>query len=177
MTRENMQSQKYSRPIRLSRQNHCRNWNGIWNGLETTKLLAASGATLSLADIQQAELEKTASELNVLGRGRVIGYVDDVSDAKKVGEWINKSVTPGKIINKSTIAELSEDHWEFVFGVNLRGIMHCMRAQINVMRDAGSIVNASSVAGGMSFARNASYPAAKHGVIGLPRTAVKEFGD
>ncbi|EAU36491.1 predicted protein [Aspergillus terreus NIH2624] len=110
---------------------------------------------------------------------------------KKVGEWINKSVTPfgklngaanpagviGKIINKSTIADLSEDDWEFVFGVNLRGIMHCMRAQINVMRDAGSIVNASSVAGDMSFARNASYPAAKHGVIGLPRTAVKEIGD
>ncbi|KAL5361407.1 hypothetical protein BJX96DRAFT_176214 [Aspergillus floccosus] len=160
-------------------------------GLETARLLAASGATLSLADIQQAALEKTVSELIGLGRGKVVGQVVDVSNAKDVDEWINKTVETfgkldgaanlagviGKDINKRTIAELSEDDWEFVSGVNLGGIMHCMRAQINEMKDAGSIVNASSVAGGMGFVKNASYTAAKHGVVGLTRTAAKEFGD
>ncbi|KAL4896810.1 hypothetical protein BDV59DRAFT_114403 [Aspergillus ambiguus] len=160
-------------------------------GLETARLLAASGATLSLADVQQAALEKVVSELDGVGAAKVIGHVVDVSRADAVDEWIGKTVATfgkldgaanlagviGKDINKRTLAELSQDDWEFVTGVNLGGIMHCMRAQINEMKDEGSIVNMSSVAGGMGFPTNASYTAAKHGVIGLTRTAAKEFGN
>jgi len=55
--------------------------------------------------------------------------------------------------------------------------MHCMRAQIRNMNDLGSIINASSIAGLMGFPKNAAYTAAKHGVIGITKSAAKEVGD
>ncbi|KAF9886835.1 hypothetical protein FE257_011082 [Aspergillus nanangensis] len=158
-------------------------------GLETARLLASSGATLSLADVQKEALDSVVAELTGLG-AQVVGHIVDVSQAQQVDEWISQTVATfgkldgaanlagviGKDINKHTTAELSEDDWAFVTGVNLTGVMHCMRAQINAMKDDGSIVNTSSVAGSMGFPKNASYTAAKHGVIGLTRTAAKEVG-
>jgi NAD(P)-dependent dehydrogenase (short-subunit alcohol dehydrogenase family) len=52
-----------------------------------------------------------------------------------------------------------------------------MRAQIQNLRHDGSIVNVASVAGSMGIAKNAAYSAAKHGVVGLSRSAAKEVGD
>lgn len=60
--------------------------------------------------------------------------------------------------------------------VNLKGLMHCMRAELKVMENNGSIVNAASIAGLEGFANNAAYSASKHGVIGLSRSAAKEVG-
>ena len=60
--------------------------------------------------------------------------------------------------------------------VNLKGLMHCMRAELNVMAENGSIVNAASIAGLEGIANNAAYAASKHGVIGLSRSAAKETG-
>ena len=51
-----------------------------------------------------------------------------------------------------------------------------MKAQLQVMSDVGSIVNASSIAGITGRSKNAAYSAAKHGVVGLTRSAAKEFG-
>lgn len=56
-------------------------------------------------------------------------------------------------------------------------MMYCMRAQIPHMKTKGSIVNASSIAGLGGFSRNAAYTVAKHGIIGLTKTAAKEVGD
>lgn len=61
--------------------------------------------------------------------------------------------------------------------INLKGVMHCMRAEIRAMADNGSIVNASSIAGVMGFQNNAAYCASKHGVVGLTRAAAKEVGE
>lgn len=69
------------------------------------------------------------------------------------------------------------DEWDFVMDVNLKGLMHCMRAELGVMVDNGSIVNAASIAGLQGFARNAAYSASKHGAIGLSRSAAKEAGE
>lgn len=55
--------------------------------------------------------------------------------------------------------------------------MHCMRAQIRSMNNLGSVINASSIAGVMGFPKNAAYTAAKHGVIGITKSAAKEVGD
>lgn len=60
--------------------------------------------------------------------------------------------------------------------VNLKGLMYCMRAELKVMANNGSIVNAASIAGLEGFANNAAYSASKHGVIGLTRSAAKEVG-
>lgn len=68
------------------------------------------------------------------------------------------------------------EEWDFVMDVNLKGLMHCMRKELGVMANNGSIVNAASIAGIQGFAKNAAYSASKHGVIGLSRSAAKEVG-
>lgn len=102
-----------------------------------------------------------------------------------------------KSINIERVEDLNEEDWLFTIDVNLTGgayqllvlgdlsedmtdwyvVMHCMRAELQNMNPKGSIINASSVAGVAGFPKNAAYTAAKHGVIGLTRTAVKEVGD
>lgn len=74
------------------------------------------------------------------------------------------------------IAELEAEEWNFVIGVNLTGVMHCLRAQMKAISDGGSIVNAASIAGLQGRPNNAAYSASKHGVIGLTKSAAKEIG-
>ena len=61
--------------------------------------------------------------------------------------------------------------------IDLKGLMHFLRAQIRVMRDGGSIVNARSVAGLQGFANNAPYVASKHEISGSTRSAAKEVAE
>jgi NAD(P)-dependent dehydrogenase (short-subunit alcohol dehydrogenase family) len=74
------------------------------------------------------------------------------------------------------VKDFDGDEWDFVMDINLKGVMHCMRAEIQAMADNGSIVNASSISGVMGFQNNAAYCASKHGVVGLTRAAAKEVG-
>ena len=70
------------------------------------------------------------------------------------------------------------DAWRQVMSVNLDGVFYGMRYQIPAMveRGGGSIVNVSSVLGSVGFAAASAYTAAKHGVIGLTKTAALEYG-
>lgn len=81
-------------------------------------------------------------------------------------------------IGEIFLEDESEEDWEFVLGINLTGVMHCMRAQIKLggMGKGGAIVNASSVAGLQGRVTAGSYVASKHGVIGLTKTMAKEVG-
>jgi NAD(P)-dependent dehydrogenase (short-subunit alcohol dehydrogenase family) len=158
-------------------------------GLETAKLLASKGAKVSLADVQEEALKKVAADIEASG-GKVISSVVDVRNRAQVEEWINKTVETfgkldgaanlagviGKAINITTLQDIDDDDWDFVVGVNQKGMLNCLRAQIPHFNDGGSIVNAASVAGVIGFARNASYVASKHAVVGLTRTAAKELG-
>jgi len=75
------------------------------------------------------------------------------------------------------VEEMKDEEWQFTIDVNLNGVMHCMRSELQNMNNKGSIINASSIAGVAGFPKNAAYTAAKHGVIGLSRSAAKEVGD
>ena len=70
-------------------------------------------------------------------------------------------------------ADLTEAEWDRIVAVNLRGVFVCMRYEIPLMLEqgGGAIVNTSSGAGVKGFAGQAAYAAAKHGVIGLTRSA------
>ncbi|KAB5576127.1 3-alpha--hydroxysteroid dehydrogenase [Coniochaeta sp. 2T2.1] len=161
-------------------------------GRETAKLLASAGARLSLADFQEAALKEVVAEISSqYGEDKVTYALVDVRDRASVESWIAATVKTfgapidgvanlagviGKEINVSPIWELSDDDWEFVVGVNLKGVFNCLRAEIPHMRDGGSIVNAASIAGLMGFRKNAAYVASKHGVAGLTRSAAKDLG-
>ncbi|KAH9215117.1 BcABA4 [Leptodontidium sp. 2 PMI_412] len=163
-------------------------------GLETAQLLASHGATLSLADVQEEALQQVQERLQSEYQVEVLTTTLDVRNWQQVDAWVKQTVERfgtldgaanlAGVIPKSLglkdVGEQDLDEWEQVLGVNLTGLMHCLRAQLKAMAaqhsGTASIVTASSIAGTTGRRNNASYTASKHGVLGLTRTAAKEFG-
>ncbi|KAL5314635.1 hypothetical protein ACEPPN_017278 [Leptodophora sp. 'Broadleaf-Isolate-01'] len=163
-------------------------------GLETAQLLASRGATLSLADVQEEALQQVQERLQSEYQVEVLTTTLDVRNWQQVDAWVKQTVERfgtldgaanlAGVIPKSLglkdVGEQDLDEWEQVLGVNLTGLMHCLRAQLKAMAaqhsGTASIVTASSIAGTTGRRNNASYTASKHGVLGLTRTAAKEFG-
>ncbi|KAF2681429.1 3-oxoacyl-reductase [Lentithecium fluviatile CBS 122367] len=160
-------------------------------GLETALLLAKQGVHLSIADVNSTMLVEKAAEIEKASTGKVLSTTVDVRKDDQVNAWISKTVAAfgkldgavnmagviPKVINKERVEDLNNEDWHFVMDVNLHGIMHCMRAQLQNMNNKGSLVNAASICGVIGFPKNAAYTASKHAVIGLSRTAAKEVGD
>ncbi|OQV10591.1 hypothetical protein CLAIMM_14568 [Cladophialophora immunda] len=159
-------------------------------GLATAQLLASRGASLSMADLQEGTLQQNAARIKEEFAVDVITCVVDVRKAEAVDAWIEKTVEHfgrldgaanlagviGKNLGKTPVAEQDEDDWNFVLSVNLTGLMHCLRAQLRRIEKGGSIVNAASISGQIGRPMSAAYSASKHGVIGLTRSAAKEYG-
>ncbi|KAI1843564.1 hypothetical protein JX266_010197 [Neoarthrinium moseri] len=159
-------------------------------GLETAHLLASRGATLSLADVQEEALKGVQADIQSKFQTDVLISPLDVRQYGQVEAWIDSTVKRfGKldgavnlagVIPKSIGLKMIEDQdleeWDFVMGVNSTGVMNCLRAQLKVMAKNGSVVNASSIGGTTGRAKNASYAASKHAVLGLTRSAAKEVG-
>lgn len=159
-------------------------------GLATAQLLASRGASLCLADVQEAALEREAALIAEKYSVDLITCLVDVREARTVDAWIDKAIQHfqrldgaanlagviGKNLGKTPVSEQDEDDWNFVLGINLTGVMHCLRAQTRVIEKGGSIVNAASIAGLIGRPKSAAYAASKHGVIGLTRSAAKECG-
>lgn len=74
-------------------------------------------------------------------------------------------------------AEWSEESFDRIVGINLKGTWLCMRAEINLMlqQGSGSIVNTASLAGLTGFRTTAGYAASKHAVVGMTKTAAIEY--
>lgn len=158
--------------------------------LATAHLLASRGATLSLADIQENALKQVAQDIQSKYSTPVHTYLLDVRSRKSVDEWTTAIISKfgrlngaanlagviGKSIGQVGIQDTEEEEWDFLIAVNLTGVFHCMRSQLGVIEEGGSIVNAASIAGLMGRAMNGAYSASKHGVIGLTRSAAKEVG-
>lgn len=159
-------------------------------GLATAHLLASRGASLSLADLQELALSETAEKIRGKYQTPVHIFVLDIRKHEEVDSWTaeiirkfqrldgaaNLAGVIGKSIGINGVADTDEDEWNFIIAVNLTGVMHCMRAQMKVIADGGSIVNAASIAGLTGRPKNGAYAASKHGVIGLTRSAAKEIG-
>lgn len=113
--------------------------------------------------------------------------------SKQVDTWIDKTVSHfgaldgaanlagvvGKHIGVHNITDLSDEEWSFVMDINITGVFFALRAELRAMQKlgiGGSIVNVASTAGIEGNAKNANYSAAKHGVVGLTRSAAKEVG-
>jgi len=156
----------------------------------TSRILYERGASLSLADLNGEALEKVAAELqshNGTSKQKVTTTVLDVRKGDAVNEWIKKTVEDhgkldgacnlaGVVTTNSLLGDTTDKDWDFVMGVNCTGVFNCLRAEVNSMTSGGSIVSAASIAGLSGFPKMGPYIASKHAVIGLTRTAAKEYG-
>ena len=150
--------------------------------------LAARGAALGLTDVLEADLEATAKEIAAAHGVPVILGRLDVTDAKGADEFVQRCVAElgglTALVNNAGITRdgllirMTEDDWDRVLSVNLKGTFVCTKAAVRVMMKAryGKIVNMASVVGVCGNAGQANYVASKAGVIGLTKTVAKEFG-
>lgn len=158
-------------------------------GLVTAKLLSERGASLSLADINQSQLEEVAKDIENSG-GQVIWTVVDVTKASQVDSWIEKTVKHfgqldgavnlagviGASASTTMLRDMTDKEWDFVMDINAKGVFNCMRAELRAMGSGASIVNAASVLALIGMPTNSIYGASKHAVAGLTRAAAKEEG-
>lgn len=117
-------------------------------GLAVAKLLASRRAQLSLADMNKAGLEDALKSLT--GDGHIITQVD-VRDSQEVNAWIEKTVSvfgkldgavnmAGVFTHGTCLRDETDETWDFIMGVNARGVFNCLRAELNHIKSGGSIV-------------------------------------
>ena len=149
--------------------------------------LANDGADLALCDVKVEWLEETANKVKALGR-RVETYAMNVADGAAVGEAVTQVVADfGRIdilVNNAGITRdtllirMSEEDWDDVLNINLKGAFLVTKAVVKFMmkQRSGAIVNIASVVGIMGNAGQANYTASKAGLIALTKTTAKELG-
>jgi NAD(P)-dependent dehydrogenase (short-subunit alcohol dehydrogenase family) len=156
-------------------------------GRDTGVLFAKAGAKVVVAGRREAEGKETVDLIRAAG-GDGMFVKADVSKAADVQALIQKTVgkfgrldvafnNAGIEGNWIPIAEQSEEDWDRVIDINLKGTWLCLKYEIQQMLKqggGGAIVNMSSVAGLMGFAGSATYCASKHGVMGLTKAAALE---
>lgn len=148
--------------------------------------LAEAGADIALCDLKAEWLEETAVKVKALGR-RAECYGVNVAEGASVSEGV-KAIEKdfGKIdilVNNAGITKdgllmrMSEEDWDAVLNVNLKGTFLCTKAVMRGMmkQRSGTIVNIASVIGLMGNAGQANYAASKGGVISFSKTVAKEL--
>jgi len=148
---------------------------------------AREGASVVVSDVNDVGGDQTVALITRAG-GRAAYQHCNVASADEVTALIAAAVTLyGRLdcaFNNAGVGgtlerlhEKSEDEWERVISVNLKGVWLCMKAEITQMlkQRSGVIVNMASVAGLIGFPRGGIYSASKHGVVGLTRSAALEY--
>ena len=160
---------------------------GSGMGLATAKAFAEAGASVVLADANEESVRGTAKSLVSAGH-KAIAVHCDVADDEQVAAMVDQAVSTFGQLDaafnnagvQSPVAEMadaSREEFDRVTAINLRGVWSCMKYELRQMRKQGSgaIVNNSSLGGIVGIAGRAMYHAAKHGVLGLTKSAALEY--
>ena len=147
---------------------------------------AKEGADVVVGDVNMEEAAKTASDIEALGR-RAMAVALDVTDYAKVEEAVNKIldkftkvdilVNNAGITKDNLLMRMSQQEWDAVLNVNLKGAFNCLKAVTRPMikQRHGRIINMASIIGIMGNAGQANYAASKAGLIALTKSAAKEL--
>ena len=148
---------------------------------------ARQGARVVLADVAVTGGEETAHLITKEGANAVFIRAD-VSVAADVAAMVAVALrkfgrldlainNAGVLGSGASMIDFTEDDWDDVMGVNLKGVWLCMKHEIPAMMQAGggAIVNVSSVAGLVGSQHSPAYAASKHGVVGLTKTAALQY--
>ena len=162
-------------------------------GRTTAVLFAREGARVLVADTSAEGASETVGLINAAG-GQAVSHVADVTKPAEVAAMVATAVkTFGRLdcaFNNAGIsgyqigaggkktADWPEEAFDRMVAVNLKGVWLCMREELNQMMAQGSggaIVNTASIAGLVGLPTSSIYVAAKHGVVGLTKTAAIEY--
>jgi 3-oxoacyl-[acyl-carrier protein] reductase len=155
-------------------------------GKVTALLLASKGADVAVSDINIHGALETVKEIEGLGRRgfALEGDVSNPADAENVVDktveqlgGIDILVNNAGITRDRLLLRMTEEDWDAVLNVNLKGTFNCTKAAVKYMikRKSGKIVNISSVVGEMGNAGQANYAASKAGIIGLTKAIAREY--
>ncbi|HWD07135.1 MAG TPA: SDR family NAD(P)-dependent oxidoreductase [Amycolatopsis sp.] len=156
-------------------------------GAAAARVFASDGASVMLVARTEEPLAALAKDLADDGYD-VAHVTGDASSADSVAEFVDATVTrfsrlDGAFNNAALgqggrLDQVSEEDFDRVLAVNVKGTWLCLREEVRVMepRGAGSIVNVSSIGGLRGSSGMGAYQATKHAVIGLTRTAAHDFG-
>jgi len=156
-------------------------------GRATAYRFAREGACVVLCDRNAAAVEQAAAALRDTG-SKAVGYALDVTDRSGVANMVSLSkerfgridvlVNNAGITADARLARMSDQQFDAVIDVNLKGVFHCTQAVAEVMVGQGSgvVLNASSVVGLYGNYGQTNYAASKFGVIGMTKTWARELG-
>jgi len=149
--------------------------------------LAREGAHVAVSDINMADAERVANAIKQMGR-KAVAIKVDVSQEKEIKAMVARTIeawgTIDILVNNAgicyqgTVAEMSEEAWDKVLDVNLKGTFLCSREVMPTLKQkrAGKIINMGSLAGKVGgIVVGANYSASKAGVICLTKSLAKEL--
>jgi len=155
-------------------------------GRATAEALSRHGANIVLVDIDETAALRVAADLATAG-GTAIAFKADVRSADQTGKMVARAIEEfgavhilinnAGVLRPSRVCEITEDEWDFVINVNLKGTFLCSKAALPFMKNEkwGRIINFSSTAGkSVSTIGGAHYTAAKAGILGFTRHLAKE---
>lgn len=158
-------------------------------GEATAKLFAAEGASVLIADVQDAKGEATAQAI-VAGGGKAAYIHADVSTGEDVQAMFRRAAelwggidvvynNAGVGFNEGPIGDVAEEDFDRIIAIDLKGVWlgmkHCLPYLLE--RGGGSIISTASIAGILGFPGLGSYCAAKGGVIQLTKVLAIEYAD
>jgi NAD(P)-dependent dehydrogenase (short-subunit alcohol dehydrogenase family) len=156
-------------------------------GAATAQVLAEAGAAVVLAARDERGIERVAGRIIASG-GEAYAVATDISDERSVERLIEKTLAAAGRIDAAfnnagdghlpaPLAEIPLDEFDRTVAVNLRGVFLSMKYEIGAMlaTGGGAIVNMSSSAGLRGVKGIASYSAAKHGILGLTKSAALDY--
>jgi NAD(P)-dependent dehydrogenase (short-subunit alcohol dehydrogenase family) len=159
--------------------------NGI--GRAAGLAFARQGASVVVTDVSEQNNQETARMIQELG-GQALAVRCDVSRAEDIQRALNATIeTFGRLdfaFNNAGIeytvkpaADVTEEEWDRIIDIDLRGVFLCMKYEIPLIlkQGGGAIVNTSSGAGVKGFKGGAAYVAAKHGVVGLTKSVALDY--
>lgn len=156
-------------------------------GKETLVKFAREGAHVVVCDINLESCQQVADEVRALG-AEALAFKVDVTKRAEIDEmvasvkakWgrIDILVNNAGITADSMLKKMTEDMFDRVINVNMKGVYNCAQAVLETMteQNSGVILNATSVVGLYGNVGQTNYAAAKWGVIGMTKTWAKELG-